>query len=241
MDLTPEERANDTARAIAAVGLSFMGPLGGGLSTFLQLTWPEARRERAEKLLTELEARVVSVEEFNQQLRDNPTFQELFSKALQSAVDFSSDERIRYIASVLKGARDPRGAYETISPLLNILDELSDLEVLELDNLGFRSCSGVGDRYPRDDLIFAMPRNINQPMEMGSSWSAKKLRLKHLESVGLIEEEVDTEFAGFGDPPRRKRRPDIPRYSLTYSGEQLLSLIKCGNLTTSVERQWYGD
>jgi hypothetical protein len=194
-------------------------PLVGSLAVeLLNVTIPNQREERIEKLLLILSSKVFDIapeqleEKFN-----SPDFVDIFEDILFQSVRATSSERLEHLASVVEyGLRQEEIDHLQIKRLLEILKEINDVEVILLQSYESRN------RYNQDfkekhssifDLVNLEPDKVQEHKVMLENYNS------HLINLGLIGK--SSSFDSFS------RNRQISEYDLciTELGRMLLKKI----------------
>ena len=135
--------------AKAALGpIPIVGPL---LNELVGVVVPHQRVDRIARFVVELERRIEqleSPEQIREQL-ENETFTDLLEEGFRQAAHSLSDERRRYIASLIGSSLSAAGIqYAESKHLLRILNEVNDIEVVWLRY--YREPTMGGDEDFRD-------------------------------------------------------------------------------------------
>ncbi len=119
-------------------------PLVGSFAVeLLNVTIPNQRQERVEKLLAKLESKVMDLD--NEQLNlkfKSSVFIDIFEDVVYQSIRATSDERLEYLACVLSyGLRQEEIEHLQIKRILKILAEINDIEILILKFYQDQDCS----------------------------------------------------------------------------------------------------
>lgn len=116
-------------------------PLVGSLAVeLLNVTIPNQRQERIEKLLNIVASRVfdINLEDLEEKFHSS-AFIDIFEDVLFQSVRATSNERLEYLASVIEhGIKDKELDYLQTKRLLSILAEMNDVEVIILQSYELR-------------------------------------------------------------------------------------------------------
>lgn len=131
-----QETLKKYAGAIVKGGIASVPFVGSLAVELLNVTIPNQRQERIEKLLNILSSKVFDIapeqleEKFN-----SPDFVDIFEDILFQSVRATSSERLEYLASVVEyGLRQEEIEHLQIKRLLEILKEINDVEVILLQS-----------------------------------------------------------------------------------------------------------
>jgi len=186
--------AESVARRDVAVAISkgvfgaipFVGPLAAEV---IGILIPNQRVDRIEALLKALSAKVADFEEERLKKRfTEPGFIDVFEEGLVQASKALSDDRIQYVAALLKNGLSEEDA-EAVrhKTLLSLLGELNDAEVILL-------CSRIQDRqrnkpfFERHASIVNPPlAHMGSPQEEHDKATIHEAHLAHLERLRLLK------------------------------------------------------
>lgn len=135
-----QETIKKYAGAIIKGGVASV-PLVGSLAVeLLNVTIPNQRQERVEKLLNILSSKVFDIDSKQLQERFNSSdFIDIFEDVLFQSVKATSSERLEYLASILeKSLTDEEIKHLQTKRLLSILGEINDVEVIVLQSYEFK-------------------------------------------------------------------------------------------------------
>lgn len=213
------------------MGATFRGLIGqvpgvGPLAVeLLNVTIPNQRLERIEKLLNILSQKTFNISEEELQSKFNSTdFIDIFEDVLRQSTRATSDIRLEYLASVLKSGIDSEKLdHLKKKRLLEILEKLNDIEIILL-----RSYSLRDNTYLYQDFINNHCDIFNTKEEQGKTKSSeikdRQNFISHYEdnliSLGLV-----------GVNQNNERLPILPSSPLTTEllptclGVNLLELI----------------
>lgn len=133
---TIQKYAGATAR-----GLIGQIPFVGSLTVeLLNVTIPNQRQERIEKLLNILSQKTFNISEEELRSKFNSTdFIDIFEDVLRQSIRATSDTRLEYLASVLKNGIDSKKFDHLQNKrLLEILEKINDIEVILLRSYSLR-------------------------------------------------------------------------------------------------------
>jgi hypothetical protein len=151
-------------------------PLVGSFAVeLLNVTIPDQRLNRVEKLLAKLESKVMDLD--NEQL--NPKFKstvfiDVFEDVVYQSIRATSDERLEYLASVLNyGLRQEEIEHLQIKRILKILAEINDVEILIL-----KSYQDQGYRYEEPCFnVFKSLDNLDEDEMMLENYNSNLVNL----------------------------------------------------------------
>jgi hypothetical protein len=119
--------------------ISLVGPFA---AEAFNLLIPNQRQKRVEELLTILSANICSMDKKAVEQRFNsPEFLDIFEDCVHQAVRATSQERLEYLASVLKKSLSTEQIQHLKTKrLLSILSELNDIEIIILQSYNYDGC-----------------------------------------------------------------------------------------------------
>jgi hypothetical protein len=213
-----QETIKKYAGAIIKGGVASV-PLVGSLAVeLLNVTIPNQRQERIEKLLNILSSKVFDIDLKQLQERFNSSdFIDIFEDILFQSVRATSGERLEYLASVVEyGLRQEEIDHLQIKRLLEILKEINDVEVILLQSYESRN------RYNQDfeekhssifNLFNLEPDKVQEHKVMLGNYNS------HLINLGLIGKSLSFDSSS--------RNRQISEYDLciTKLGTMLLKKI----------------
>lgn len=142
--------AKDNISAVLK-GIIGMAPAGSILAEIVGIVIPNQRLSRFERLLRVLIAKIASLEE--DKVREkvkSPYFIDLLEEGSLQAVRAISEERIEYIASILKnGISAEESDLIGYKAMLLILGQLNDIEIITLKYYGLYTSQGLQQEYWR--------------------------------------------------------------------------------------------
>jgi hypothetical protein len=140
MNTNQQETIQKYTGAIAR-GLIGQVPVIGSLTVeLLNITIPNQRQERIEKLLNILSQKIFNISEEELKNKFHSTdFIDIFEDVLRQSVRATSEIRLRYLASVLKNGIDSQKFDHLQNKrLLEILEKINDIEVILLRSYSLR-------------------------------------------------------------------------------------------------------
>jgi hypothetical protein len=140
MNTNQQETIQKYTGAIAR-GLIGQVPVIGSLTVeLLNVTIPNQRQERIEKLLNLLSEKIFNISEEELQEKFNSTdFIDIFEDVLRQSVRATSDARLKYLAFVLKNGIDSEKLdHLQKKRLLEILERINDIEIILLRSYSLR-------------------------------------------------------------------------------------------------------
>lgn len=132
-------------------------PLVGPLAVeLLNVTIPNQRQERIEKLLNVLSSKVFDIDSEQLKERFNSTdFVDIFEDVLFQSVRATSSERLEYLASILeKSLTEEEIKHLQTKRLLSILGEINDAEIIILQSYELEKQRDGGSFKERHKNIF---------------------------------------------------------------------------------------
>ena len=133
--MTAKDNLNKYGLAALKGGIGAI-PGGSLIVELLNVTIPDRRLERIEKLLAILASKELDMdsEEIKQKFH-SPEFADIFEDVIYQAVRAISDERLEYLASILeKSLTEEQIKHLQIKRLLSIFGEINDIEIIILQS-----------------------------------------------------------------------------------------------------------
>ncbi len=207
-----------------------VGPL---LSELVGVVVPNQRLDRIAKFAGELERRLQELESsarIVEQLGDE-SFTDILVEGISQASRSLSDDRRRYIASLVCGSLSPATIqYAESRHLLRILGEISDIEIIWLRSYRRRTTGGDEDFIQRHIKILrrplvpdGAPQKEVDKQALQESYREHLVQLNLLEADYAVNREMNLpELDGSG-----KRR--VEGYTITGLGDLLLRVIGLGD------------
>jgi hypothetical protein len=176
----------------AAVAKSVLGavPVAGSLlSELVGNIIPNQRIDRLTKYILQLDEKVskIPLEKINQ-LLNNEEFIDLIEEGFVQAARAISDERRKYIASLVSnGITDEKIKFEESKMLLKILQELSDIEIIWLRSF-LLSSQGEDDAFRKkhQNILTQIIDTLGSDENTKSKSAIQKSYKEHLERLELI-------------------------------------------------------
>lgn len=173
---------------VLASQIPIVGPLAVELAN---VTIPHQRQERIEKLLNTLSSKVFDISEEQLKEKFNSTdFIDIFEDVLLQSVRATSDERLEYLAAVLKkGLTDEEFDHLKTKRLLEIFAKINDVEVLILQSYALEDSNREFKQKHKNifelkDIVITHRKNLSE------SDKEKKALLEHYDdnliTLGLI-------------------------------------------------------
>jgi hypothetical protein len=201
--MTDNGAKSDLPSALAKGVLGAIPVVGPIVAEVLGTLLPSRRLERVEKLLTRLSEQVHGLDEDRLRTRfRSPEFVDLFEDGVFQAARALNDERIQYVASILKsGITSEREEFLEEKTVLGLLGELNDVEIVLLRSYA---------RPVQEDEEFLSKHAATLEPKLSSMDSsrrelddhtAREAYLAHLARLGLLRPHF-----------RRPRRGELPEF-----------------------------
>ena len=146
--MSTSETIQKYAGAILKGGFAGIPYIGGLIVEVINVTIPDKRLKRIDKLLNKLSLRVSDIED--EQLKqkfNSDDFTDIFEEVLAQSIKAHSDQRLEYLASILEdGIRQEQIEFLQVKRLLEILDEINDVEVILLQSYEEKNQSNIFGR-----------------------------------------------------------------------------------------------
>ena len=215
----------------AAVGpFPIVGPL---ISELAGVVIPNQRADRIAKFVAELECRVRELEtsaQITQQLSEE-SFTDLLEEGFRQAARSLSDERRRYVASLIcSSLSDEKVGYVESRHILRILDQINDIEIIWLRYYREQTI-GADAGFRKEHAAILQPRStaLDSPQEEVDKETLQESYKEHLSQLNLLERtyEVDmrTEKPEFDSWSGKQK---VQGYQITALGRLLLREIGLG-------------
>jgi hypothetical protein len=214
------------ASALKSVAGAVPG-VGSLLSEIIGNIVPNQRIDRLEKFVKILDDRIGLLQgKIRECIADDECIR-LIEEALYQASRSTSDERRIYIASILEsGLQDDRIKFEESRYLMNILDELTDVEIVWLRSYLVPTLGG--DEEFRDKHQSVLEQVVltlgcdKETREKGALQGGYKV---HLKNLGLIRSRARTDRAGVPIFDKHTGEPETSYTEITSLGRLLLKKI----------------
>jgi len=215
--------------AIAAKGVLGAVPFAGSLlAEFAGSLIPKQRVDRIARFAAQLEARLSRAERdlVQQQMRAD-SFSDIIEETIRQASRAVSDDRLRYLASLLRNSihADQINHLES-KHLLRILGELTDIEVIWLRsylNAAIGSDQAFRDRHR--EVLESVGAHMGSPQtELDRDAIQESYRL-HLAQLGLIKPEFRLDSRTRQVQIDGRGHPVVARHAITPLGRLLLRTI----------------
>lgn len=174
-------------------GLGAVPFVGSLLAEFAGSLIPSQRLDRLVDFAEKLNARLDAVEQLRlaESLR-NAEFGEIAKEAMRQATNSITDERRKYLASVVAEALDEqRRAYADSRQVLRLLGQISDLQVIVLRSYLVQEMSGDEEFRERHkgvlDPVVAFMGSGQETVENEALWKSHR---DHLERLGLLHRKL---------------------------------------------------
>lgn len=209
-----------TSAAKAALG---MVPFAGSLLAELAGTViPNQRIDRIVKFAEILDQRLAGLEQdFVRSQVTNENFTDLVEEGLRQAARSLSDERRKYIASLIANCLKSEDVeYVESKHLLRVLGELNDIEIIWLRfYLGLEINSDHEYRERHKDVLAPVAPVMGDPPKLIDKSALQKSYKDHMAELGLLERRYEVESSAFGTKLKAKG------YELSSLGRLLLREI----------------
>ena len=216
-------------RAVANL-VPIVGPV---LAEVLGVVIPQQRIDRIAKFADELERRLSSVEKNMLKLQlNNGEFTDLIEEGFRQAARSLSDERRRYIASLITNSLSSENInYAESRHLLRILDEVNDIEIIWLRF--YREPTMGGDEEFREthrNVLKPVPATFGSSQETLDKHTLQKSYKEHLFQLRLLERRYrmahNTKEPAFDE---RTGTQEVEGYEITSTGRLFLREIGLGS------------
>ena len=223
----------DRVSAAARSGVGWLPVVGPLLTEVVSAVVPNQRLDRIAKFAGELERRLQKLEasaQIVEQLREE-SFTDILEEGVIQASRSLSDDRRRYIASLVCGSLSPATIqYADSKRLLQILGEISDIEIILLRSYRRPTASGDEDFRHRHIKILRRPLVPDgAPQEEVDKQALQDSYREHLVQLNLLEARyaVDrqTNLPEFDSSGKQR----VEGYSITGLGDLLLRVIGLGH------------
>ena len=214
-----------------AVGpFPIVGPL---ISELAGVVVPNQRVDRIAKFVAELECRVRELEspaQIKQQLSDE-SFTDLLEEGFRQAARSLSDDRRRYVASLIcSSLSDESVRYVESRHLLRILDQINDIEIIWLRYYREQTTGAdAGFRQKHAEILQPSSTALDSPQEEVDKETLQESYKEHLSQLNLLQHtyEVDmrTEKPEFDSWSGKQK---VQGYEITALGRLLLREIGLG-------------
>ena len=154
--------------------------------------------------------------------------QELIHDGLQQAAQSLSDERRRYIATLIANGLKPEGIEVAQSKyLLRILDEINDVEIVWLRFYSVPTIGGDSEfRDAQESVLAPIQATIGAPQEVLNKAYLQKNYKEHLAQLGLLDRLMKTDIrTGIPEINPSTGATEVAGYRLTGLGKLLLREI----------------
>jgi hypothetical protein len=223
---------NNRQDLTAAVGKSVVGAIpfaGPLLSEVIGAVIPNQRVDRLTKYIKILEDKMSQIpEEIIDRLKMDEHFIDLVEEGFVQASRAITDERSKYIASILaNGITDDSIKLEESKSLLKILQELNDVEVIWLRFYQVPTIGGDEEfRKKFENVLSPIRAYIGANKETLQKAALQDSYKKHLERLGLIKNHILTDSeTKIPEFDRFTGQPKISYLDITQLGKMLLEQI----------------
>jgi hypothetical protein len=158
---------------------------------------PNQRIERLTKYAIELENHLSKLDQdFVRAQLSNENFTDLFEENIRQAARSLTDERRRYLASIIaNGLTSENIEFFESKHLLRILGEINDAEVIILRSYLVATIEGDRDfREKHEEIIMPEPAYIGAPQRVLDKDSLHQSYQEHLTSLGLFKRQYQTDI-----------------------------------------------
>lgn len=179
------------AGVASSLGGPFLGAIGPIAAELVGNIIPNQRHDRLARLLRALEARLTEVERktLEQQVQ-HERFVDVIEDGLHQAVRALSQERLDYIASLLKNSLNETDmAYTQTKWMLWLLGQLNDAEIIMLKYRAFRLNNEAKRQfYEQHAGVLTPPAAVlSSPTEVIDQSVVHRNYLNHMISLGLLQ------------------------------------------------------
>ena len=192
--MSTSETIQKYAGAFIKGGLASIPGVGGFIVEMINVTIPNKRLNRVEKLFHKLSSRVSDIEE--QLLEQKFTcddFTDICEEVVAQSITANSDQRLEYLAFILEdGIRQEQIEFFKVKRLLKILDDVNDVEVILLQSYE-RENNSEGFRRKHLNVFDCSKMNPEKAKEhkvMLNNYES------HLINLGLIGKSYDSIVLG---------------------------------------------
>nr|WP_319999160.1 hypothetical protein [uncultured Draconibacterium sp.] len=219
----------DIIAKIAKSAVSAVPFAGGLLTEIVDTVIPNQRIDRLSKYIQELDSRLTKIQsEKISELITDERFIDLIEEGFIQASRATSDERRKYIASIIEnGIHDEAIEFQDSKYLLKLLSELNDMEIIWLRFYLDPTTSGDVDfRNKHKNILTPVSAYKGADKETYNKSSLQDSYKEHLERLKLIESRLQFDRkTGFPDFDRTTGKPKTSSRRITYLGKMLLEQI----------------
>jgi hypothetical protein len=219
--------ASDTLASIIKGALGAVPFVGSLIAEFAGNVIPNQRLDRVVKFATILEQRLNETEKlaFRANLT-NENFTDLIEESLKQATKAASDERLKFIASVIANGLS-QAQIDLLEPktFLKILGELSDTEIIWLCSYSrqHRHSREFEDKH-KDILsdagrFYGAPKHLQNRQVLLDNYDA------HLLNLGLLAKRISTEKKHIGFELPQIELPEFDRFNRDFKFETNISKL----------------
>lgn len=219
----------DLLTAIAKSTLGTIPLAGPFLSEVVGTVIPNQRIDRLSKYVQELDKRLNKIQsEKITELITDEEFIDLIEEGFIQASRATSDERHKYIASIIEnGINDDAINFLDSKYLLKLLSELSDVEIIWLRFYLDPTTNGdIEFRDKHQNILTPVSAYKGADKEIFNKSSLQNSYKEHLERLKLIESSLRFDRkTGFPDFDKTTGKPKTSNRRITYLGKMLLEQI----------------
>jgi hypothetical protein len=203
--------------------------VGSLLSEISSNVIPNQRIERIVDFAKKLESNIEDLDKkFIRAQSSNPDFTDLLEEGVRLSTRAVSEERRKYISSILSNSLNKqRIKYAESKYLLRILGDLNDVEIILLRYFSFPYLGGDEDFREKHENIIQPPRlTTNAPDEVIDKNTLYESYKNHLSELGLLRKQYEID-RGTNMPKldTHKKTFKVTGYSITKQGKLLLREI----------------
>lgn len=219
----------DIIAKIAKSAVSAVPYAGGLLAEIVDTVIPNQRIDRLLKYIQELDTRLSKIQsEKITELITDEKFIDLIEEGFTQASRATSDERRKYIASIIEnGINDEAIDFQDSKYLLKLLSELNDMEIIWLRFYLEPTTNGDIDfRNRHNNILTPISAYNGADKETFNKSSLQDSYKEHLERLKLIESRLQFDRkTGFPDFDKTTGKPKTSGRRITYLGKMLLEQI----------------
>ena len=214
-----------TAKSIVGI-VPFAGPL---LSELVGTLIPNQRIDRLSKYVNELDEKLSRFEvDYLKQEIQNEECSDLFEEGFRQAARTLTDDRRRYIASIIQNSLDEEHiSYVESKHLMQILQELNDIEIIWLRSYQDPTLGGDKEfREKHKDVLKSVHAHFGVSQDVLDKDALQRSYKEHLERLGLIQAHYNlNRETGLPEFDRFSGKQKVSYYSTSSLGRLLLKYI----------------